>query len=73
MSAPPLYIFSVHGSDNNNSFHIDAIITTPEKMNRLKHDLLSTLAQEEASWTRTMHGNTDSIGMPDHGTKCGWN
>jgi hypothetical protein len=32
MSAPPLYIFSVHGSDNNNnSFHIDAIITTPEK------------------------------------------
>jgi hypothetical protein len=31
MSAPLLYIFSVHGSDNNNSFHIDAIITTPEK------------------------------------------
>jgi hypothetical protein len=31
MSAPPLYIFSVHGSDNNNSFHINAIITTPEK------------------------------------------
>jgi hypothetical protein len=30
-SAPPLYIFSVHGSDNNNSFHIDAIITNPEK------------------------------------------
>jgi hypothetical protein len=30
-SAPPLYIFSVHGSDNNNSFHINAIITTPEK------------------------------------------
>jgi hypothetical protein len=21
----------VHGSDNNNSFHVDAIITTPEK------------------------------------------
>jgi hypothetical protein len=31
MSAPPLYIFSVHGLDNNNSFHIDTIITTPEK------------------------------------------
>jgi hypothetical protein len=31
MSAPPIYIFSVHRSDNNNSFHIDAIITTPEK------------------------------------------
>jgi hypothetical protein len=31
MSAPLLYIFSVHRSDNNNSFHIDAIIKTPEK------------------------------------------
>jgi hypothetical protein len=31
MSAPPVYIFSVHGSNNNNSFHIDAIIMTPEK------------------------------------------
>jgi hypothetical protein len=31
MSAPPIYIFSVHGSDNNNSFYIDAIIMTPEK------------------------------------------
>jgi hypothetical protein len=31
MSAPPIYIFSVHGSKNNNSFHIDAIIMTPEK------------------------------------------
>jgi hypothetical protein len=31
MSAPPLYIFSVHGSDNNNSFYTNAIITTPEK------------------------------------------
>jgi hypothetical protein len=31
MSAPPLYIFSVHRSNDNNSFHIDAIITTPEK------------------------------------------
>jgi hypothetical protein len=31
-SAPPLYIFSVHGSDdNNNSFHTKAIIMTPEK------------------------------------------
>jgi hypothetical protein len=30
-SAPSIYIFSVHGSDNNNSFHIDAIIMTPEK------------------------------------------
>jgi Retroviral aspartyl protease len=30
-SAPPLYIFSVHRSDNNNSFHTNAIITTPEK------------------------------------------
>jgi hypothetical protein len=29
MSAPPIYIFSVH--ENNNFFHIDAIITTPEK------------------------------------------
>jgi hypothetical protein len=36
MSAPPLYIFSVHGSDNNNSFHIDAIITTPEKNELIK-------------------------------------
>jgi hypothetical protein len=31
MSAPPLYILSVHGSDNNNSFHTNAIIMTPEK------------------------------------------
>jgi Retroviral aspartyl protease len=31
MSAPPIYIFSVHGSNNNNFFHIDAIIMTPEK------------------------------------------
>jgi hypothetical protein len=31
MSAPPVYIFSVHGSNNNNSFHVDAIIMTPEK------------------------------------------
>jgi hypothetical protein len=30
-SAPPIYIFSVHKSDNNNSFYIDAIIETPEK------------------------------------------
>jgi Retroviral aspartyl protease len=35
-SVPPLYIFSVHGSDNNNSFHIDAIITTPEKNELIK-------------------------------------
>jgi hypothetical protein len=31
MSAPHLYIFSVHGSNNNNSFHTNAIIMTPEK------------------------------------------
>jgi Aspartyl protease len=32
MSAPPLYIFSVHGFNNdNNSFHTNAIIMTPEK------------------------------------------
>jgi hypothetical protein len=36
MSAPPIYIFSVHGSENNNSFHIDAIITTPEKNEPIK-------------------------------------
>jgi Retroviral aspartyl protease len=36
MSAPPVYIFSVHGSDNNNSFHVDAIITTPEKNKPIK-------------------------------------
>jgi hypothetical protein len=36
MSAPPVYIFSVHGSDNNNPFHIDAIITTPEKNELIK-------------------------------------
>jgi predicted aspartyl protease len=30
-SAPPIYIFSIHKSDNNNSFYIDAIIETPEK------------------------------------------
>jgi hypothetical protein len=30
-SAPPLYIFSVHGSNDNNSFYTNAIITTPEK------------------------------------------
>jgi Retroviral aspartyl protease len=35
-SAPPLYIFSVHRSDNNNSFHIDAIITTSEKNELIK-------------------------------------
>jgi hypothetical protein len=26
----------VHGSDNNNSFHVDAIITTPEKNELIK-------------------------------------
>jgi Retroviral aspartyl protease len=31
MSAPPLYIFSVHRSNDNNSFYTNAIITTPEK------------------------------------------
>jgi hypothetical protein len=32
MSAPHLYIFSVHGSNNNNnSFHTNAIIMIPEK------------------------------------------
>jgi hypothetical protein len=31
VSTSLIYIFSVHGSDNNNSFHIDAIIMTPEK------------------------------------------
>jgi hypothetical protein len=31
MSAPPLYIFSVHGADNNNFFYTSAIIMTPEK------------------------------------------
>jgi hypothetical protein len=35
-SAPPLYIFSVHGSNNNNSFHIDAIITTLEKNEQIE-------------------------------------
>jgi predicted aspartyl protease len=35
-SAPPLYIFSVHGSKNNNSFHINAIITIPEKNELIK-------------------------------------
>jgi hypothetical protein len=32
-SAPP---FSVHGSNNNNSFHIDAIIEIPEKNELIK-------------------------------------
>jgi hypothetical protein len=59
MSAPPIYIFSVHGSDNNNFFHIDPIITTLRKMNQLKYGLLLTLAQEEPSWTRTTHRNKD--------------
>jgi hypothetical protein len=36
MSAPPIYIFSVHGPENNNFFHIDAIITTPEKNEPIK-------------------------------------
>jgi hypothetical protein len=31
MSAPPLYIFSVHRSNDNNSFYTNAIIMTPEK------------------------------------------
>jgi hypothetical protein len=31
MSTPPIYILSVHGSNNNNSFHVNVIITTPEK------------------------------------------
>jgi hypothetical protein len=35
-SAPPIYIFSVHKSDNNNSFYIDAIIKTPEKNEPIK-------------------------------------
>jgi hypothetical protein len=36
MSAPPVYIFSVHGSNNNNSFHINAIIMTPEKNEQIE-------------------------------------
>jgi Reverse transcriptase (RNA-dependent DNA polymerase) len=36
MSAPPIHIFSVHGSNDNNSFHIDAIITIPEKNELIK-------------------------------------
>jgi hypothetical protein len=37
MSAPLLYIFSVHGSNNNNSsFHTNAIIMTPEKNKPIK-------------------------------------
>jgi predicted aspartyl protease len=35
MSAPPIYIFSVHGS-NNNSFNVNAIIATPEKNEPIK-------------------------------------
>jgi hypothetical protein len=31
MSTPPIYIFSVHRSNNNNSFHTNAIIMTSEK------------------------------------------
>jgi hypothetical protein len=31
MSTPPIYIFSVNESDNNNSFCTKAIITTPEE------------------------------------------
>jgi hypothetical protein len=31
MSMPPIYIFSVNESDNNNSFCTKAIIMTPEK------------------------------------------
>jgi hypothetical protein len=31
MSAPPIYIFSVHESNDNNSFHTNAIIMNPEK------------------------------------------
>jgi hypothetical protein len=34
-SAPPIYIFSVHGS-NNNSFHTNAIIMIPEKNEPIK-------------------------------------
>jgi hypothetical protein len=34
-SAPPVYIFSVHGS-NDNSFHINANIVTPEKNEPIK-------------------------------------
>jgi hypothetical protein len=42
-SAPPIYIFSVHGSNNNNSFHIDAIITTSEKNKLIKpHPLVDS-------------------------------
>jgi hypothetical protein len=36
MSAPPIYIFSVHESNDNNSFHINAIIMTPEKNELIK-------------------------------------
>jgi hypothetical protein len=36
ISTSHIYIFSVHRSDNNNSFHIDAIIMTPEKNEPIK-------------------------------------
>jgi hypothetical protein len=35
-SAPPIYIFSVHGSNDNNSFYTNAIIMTPEKNEPIK-------------------------------------
>jgi hypothetical protein len=54
-SAPPIYIFSVHGSKT-----ILLMLTqTLWPMNQSKPNLLSTLAQEEFSWTKTTHGNTD--------------
>jgi hypothetical protein len=34
-SAPPIYIFSVHGS-NNNSFNVNANIVTPERNELIK-------------------------------------
>jgi hypothetical protein len=47
MSAPPVYIFSVHKSNNNNSFHVDAIITTLEKNELIETQPLVDSGTEE--------------------------
>jgi hypothetical protein len=77
MSAPPIYIFSVHGSDNNNFFHINAIIMTPEINKAIETRPLvdsgtggSLHRPELRTGTRIQ---LDKIGISNHGMKCGWN
>jgi hypothetical protein len=73
-----MYIFSIHGS-NNNSFHINAIITTPEKNKLIETQPLVDFGTGEIfmdqNYARKQGFNLTKLEYPimGHGTKCGRN